>query len=455
MPASWLRMGLDQTMDRLIEAGEIAPYIVVMPAIPRIKINGAAYQDWNGENEWLAGELMVGIDATYRTRQARLYRGIGGISQGGAIAGIFGWKHPELFGAIGLYGAVQPVGGYSPGWTRRSAELSALLDSVPTDLAPHVYIDVGREDGLWINNLSLTLHLRDRLMPYIFHIEEGGHSPVYWGGHLEEYLRWFDGVFGMPASRLQRATPPKTVATLAHTACGKTTGTRTSIQINHPMASESNWPATEIHLPPCYAEYDDVAYPVLYLLHSEGESPMQWFSMGADETMDTLIAEGAIPPFILVAPPQGELLDDFAPWLVDTVLPTVEAQFHIVDHRAWRGVAGLSLGGTRAIEIGHAYPELFGSIGGYSAASPSAMDLLENAISETLPHLQPQILLDIGNRDPLKSDQESLHQLYTAYNWPHTSTISDGAHLAAYWAERLEYYLVWHGNAFGSVIAQD
>ena len=457
-PAGWLRqMELDQTMDRLIEANEIAPYIVVMPAIPEVESDGITYQDWEGDTDWFTDELVPGIDATYRTKQDRLYRGIGGASQGGRSAGLFGWQHPELFGAIGLYGAVQPAGGYTSGWTRRSTELSTLLDSVPADLTPHVYIDVGRRDGLRDTNLSVARHLRDRSMPHIFYIEEGTHSTQYWGSHLEEYLQWFNKIFGSPASRLKQVIPPQTVVTSASPTCDKSKGNRTSLQINHSSKSNSNWPATEIYLPPCYAENDEVAYPVLYLLHGMGGNPMNWFDMGAAETMDALIAEGAIPPFILVAPPQGELGDDFAPWFVDTVLPTVETQFRIIDHRAWRGIAGLSMGGANAVKIGHTNPDLFGSIGGYSTASISLPERnqLENTVNQTPPHLQPQILLDVGNEDFLKSTQEQLHHLYTTHNWPHTSTMSAGKHHPSYWSERLDDYFVWHGNTFGTVITQD
>ena len=80
---------------------------------------------------------------------------------------------------------------------------------------------------------------------------------------------------------------------------------------------------------------------------------------------------------------------------------------------------------------------------------------LENTINQTPLHLQPQILLDVGNEDFLKSTQEQLHHLYTAYNWPHTSTMSAGKHHPSYWSERLDDYFVWHGNTFGTVITQD
>ena len=179
---------------------------------------------------------------------------------------------------------------------------------------------------------------------------------------------------------------------------------------------------------------------------------MQWFNMDLTKTMDKLIAEKVIPPFILIAPPQPKSLDNYSLWLINNVLPIIENKFRIINHRAFRGIAGLSQGGTYAIQIGHNHPELFGFIGGYSSKPQSDINSLKKIIKETPLNLRSQVFLDIGKEDTLRSSQKSLHHLYTIYNWSHTSTISDGTHNIEYWKKHLEYYLVIHGNAFGSII---
>ena len=67
-----------------------------------------------------------------------------------------------------------------------------------------------------------------------------------------------------------------------------------------------------LYLPDAYAAEPGRRFPVVYLLHGYGGNDRQWIEGGkADETLDRLIGEGAIPPVIAVMP------DASNSWYVD------------------------------------------------------------------------------------------------------------------------------------------
>ena len=93
---------IDESADRLIGAGTIAPMIVV-----------GIYNSSDRNDEYSPGELgnaymdfIVNVvkplvDTTYRTQPERQHTLVGGSSSGGTISFMLAWDHPEVFaGAI-------------------------------------------------------------------------------------------------------------------------------------------------------------------------------------------------------------------------------------------------------------------------------------------------------------------------------------------------------------------
>lgn len=141
-------------------------------------------------------------------------------------------------------------------------------------------------------------------------------------------------------------------------------------------------------LPPGYAaDGNSRRYPVLYLLDGQNVfdaclSPYSHVEWGADETVYRLIAEGRIPPMIVVgvdhaeqrraheylpyadplgspdlAEPAGRRLPAF---LIDEVMPAVDAHFRTAPGRASTGIGGSSYGGVAALHVLLARPDRFG-----------------------------------------------------------------------------------------------
>ncbi len=117
-------------------------------------------------------------------------------------------------------------------------------------------------------------------------------------------------------------------------------------------------------------------YPVAYLLPGMPGSPWSYVNgLSLASVADTLIGHRLARPFIAVIPvagKDGHYAGEWAgPWeqyVVDHVVPWVDANLPTVASAQGRMVAGLSAGGFGAVDIALRHPTLFGTIeswGGY------------------------------------------------------------------------------------------
>lgn len=141
----------------------------------------------------------------------------------------------------------------------------------------------------------------------------------------------------------------------------------------------------------CEAEPEG-RFPVLYMLdgqnvlsHPESAVYHTWC---ANTTLDRLVQEGAIRPWIIVAIDHGpDRFREYSPWwepavggggggreLVDFIVnhlkPFVDGEYRTLGEPHWTGIMGASLGGLMALVMGRSHPEVFGRIG---AVSPTVM----------------------------------------------------------------------------------
>lgn len=118
------------------------------------------------------------------------------------------------------------------------------------------------------------------------------------------------------------------------------------------------------YLPTGYDE-SDLRYPVLYLLHGNGQKGYDWVSAGhIQQTADELIASGAMPPAIIVMPDAGttwfvDRKEEMETAMMQDLIPQIDAKFRTVAARKGRLVAGLSMGGYGAMRFALKYPEAF------------------------------------------------------------------------------------------------
>jgi len=176
----WDRLGVDETANRLVAAGEIAPFLIVMP---RDRYGGQPSE--NNFARVVVEELLPLIDQDYRTLPNREDRAIGGLSRGGGWSIHIAITEWELFGALGAH---------SPAIFYQDAQfMRVYLDQIPEDSYPRIYLDIGDRDrpGLMSAVVWFEKLLNQWGIAHEWYLFSGFHSEGYWQDHLETYLRWY------------------------------------------------------------------------------------------------------------------------------------------------------------------------------------------------------------------------------------------------------------------------
>jgi enterochelin esterase-like enzyme len=206
-----------------------------------------------------------------------------------------------------------------------------------------------------------------------------------------------------------------------------------------------------IYTPPDYAK-GSARYPVLYLLHGSNDTPAGWTMVGgANFILDNLIAEKQAAPMIVVMPfghalpfggARGPRSNDqvFEEYLLQDVIPLVEAKYRVAPGRTNRAIAGLSMGGGQSLSIGFNHLDLFSAVGAFSAAVPADF---ETRYAETLKHSAETnarlkvLWLGCGKQDSLFPRSQKLADLFEAHQINHTFRAIDGFHTYAVWRQFL------------------
>ena len=175
----WDDLGVPETADRLIAAGQVRPFIVVMP----LEEYSAANPFTTGYENALVNELIPWVDEHLHTCTLRSCRAIGGLSRGAAWSIRLGFAHWQLFSSIGA-NSLPPFYG-------TDVNMPRWLRAIPEGKLPRVWIDVGDKDPT-IADASKFEELLTKLgVPHEYHVFAGGHDAAYWSSNLETYLRWY------------------------------------------------------------------------------------------------------------------------------------------------------------------------------------------------------------------------------------------------------------------------
>ena len=206
-----------------------------------------------------------------------------------------------------------------------------------------------------------------------------------------------------------------------------------------------------VYLPACYDQDIDRRYPVLYLFHGQGFKDDQWDRIGADETADRLIANGEIPPLIIVMPYErnggqpGE--SNFDQVLVEQLVPHIDETYRTKSDPNQRAVGGLSRGGGWAIHFAMKHWKVFGALGGHSPAVFFADAEQMRSFIDAIPlRSYPRIYLDIGVRDRPEILRAAFwfEQLLNEKDVPHEWHLFSGYHNEEYWSAHMAQYLRWY-----------
>jgi len=146
-----------------------------------------------------------------------------------------------------------------------------------------------------------------------------------------------------------------------------------STRFTHNKIGISSTRSVSIYLPDGY-DAGTGRYPVVYFLHNIFEDNRALFATyHAQSLFDLAIRNGVISGFIVVSgdfsTPFGGSIYTNSPvtgnwedFLVDELVPYVDANYRTIANSDARGLAGDRMGGYGAIRIGMRHPEVFGSV---------------------------------------------------------------------------------------------
>ncbi len=210
-----------------------------------------------------------------------------------------------------------------------------------------------------------------------------------------------------------------------------------------------------VYTPPGYSTKN--RYPVLYLLHGIGGDETEWERFAHPNLMlDNLLAQHKAVPMIIVMPNGRAQKDDrpvgniyaaapafaaFEQDLLQDVIPTIQARYSVHTNRAYRALAGLSMGGGQSLDFGLANLDLFAWIGAFSPAPntypPAQLVPNPNAVTKALKLLW----ISCGINDGLFHISQSLHLYLKEHGVPHVWSVSDRTHDPIEWRNNLYYFL--------------
>ena len=183
----WVRLGAVTVADKLILSDESLPFIIVFPDDRYWNVQAGP-----GFGQRLVDHLIPQIDQNYRTFANRDHRAIGGMSRGAGWALRLGLQRWDLFGTLGLH-SLAVFGDDRP-------FLEDMLEPIPPGSWPNIFLDVGESDTELGFNSQFESLLTEFGIPHQWHLYPGAHDEQYWSAHVEEYLRWYAGVWTKQAA---------------------------------------------------------------------------------------------------------------------------------------------------------------------------------------------------------------------------------------------------------------
>jgi len=217
-----------------------------------------------------------------------------------------------------------------------------------------------------------------------------------------------------------------------------------------------------VYTPPGYSA--NRKYPVLILLHGIGGNDQEWTkACHADIILDNLLAEGKVPPMVVVFPNgnasvtagaagafpgegrgAGRGPGGFESWgmpfendLLKDIIPFVESHYSVYTDRDHRALAGLSMGGGQTLNIGLSHIDTFAWVGGFSSA-PNTKQPPSALLPDPASARQLKLLwLGCGNKDGLIRISQGVHRYLKENGVPHIWHVDGNAHDNTEWDNNL------------------
>lgn len=216
-------------------------------------------------------------------------------------------------------------------------------------------------------------------------------------------------------------------------------------------------------------------YPVVYLLHGYSGDFSNWITKvpKLKDEVDQLQ--------LIIVCPDG----NYSGWYFDSPIDPsmryetyigkevpayIDSHYHTIKDRKARAIAGLSMGGHGALFIALRHADFFGACGSMSGVvdinfTKNKYDIIKR-IGDTIknadnwknysviniinhyPKDSLAIIFDCGNDDPFAGINRELHKKMLQLKIPHDYIERPGSHNWAYWANAVQYQLLFFRNYF-------
>jgi enterochelin esterase-like enzyme len=197
--SEWQSIGLLEAADRMVQRGQIDPFLIVLPnGGANYWVNQATGARWA---DYVVQDVVAQVDHDFRTIDEPAARAIGGLSMGGEGALRIALEHPRVFSIAGAHSPslrtafdelapdLQTLFGNEQRWRAESPLWQVVDNDAAYELT--MAIDVG-EDDPWRPNVEL-LHQRmvSRGISHRFEVLPGEHAAEYWIGNVDHYLAFY------------------------------------------------------------------------------------------------------------------------------------------------------------------------------------------------------------------------------------------------------------------------
>lgn len=196
-----------QVADRMIAAGQIPEMVIVCPE----GFNHAYINSFDGKapyEDFFVQEFMPFIEKEYRIIGDRAHRAISGLSMGGYGSLYHSLKRPELFSScFAMSAATTRNAGENPTPAMQAYIKAHTIPDIVRSLTlvkdekgnvtglPRLFLEIGDDDFLLLNNFDLVRALRETGIPHQFRVRDGAHTWDFWRETLPSALQFVSESF--------------------------------------------------------------------------------------------------------------------------------------------------------------------------------------------------------------------------------------------------------------------
>jgi len=218
--------------------------------------------------------------------------------------------------------------------------------------------------------------------------------------------------------------------------------------------------------------------PTVYLLHGAGGKYSDWVTNVPDKQTIQKLADRYN---ILIVCPDGNSTSwyfdspvdsnyKYETYITTELVGYIDAHYATIRDRSERAITGLSMGGHGALFLAFRHQDIFGACGSMSGGVdlrpfPDSWDIAKrlgkysdfperwnaNSVINLTYLLRPDslaIIFDCGTSDFFYGVNKSLHEKLLELNIPHDYIVRPGAHTWAYWANSINYQVLFFNSFF-------